>query len=271
MKIYISADMEGISGVINWDYSSNKNYDYARARKLMTGDVNAAIQGAVRAGASEIIVNDSHSSMNNILLEELKPPARLISGAPKMNSMMEGIDSTYTGVALVGYHAMMNSTGVLNHTYSSATVYRLKVNGRETGELGLSAYVAGHFNVPVLMVSGDDQLVKEAREFVPGVKTAQVKEARGRYAAICRNLGEAQGLITDAIIEGISSKDSIKPVRIEGPVVIEVGLLNSAMADAAQIMPGAERTGSTILKFEAPDILMAYRAFRTITSLAAHA
>lgn len=270
MKIFISADMEGISGVVNWDYTSHQKYDYARARKLMTGDVNAAIQGAVRAGASEILVNDSHNSMNNILLEELIPPAYLLSGTPKMNSMMEGINSTYAGAAFIGYHAMMNSTGVLNHTYSSASVYTLKINGKETGELGINAYIAGHFNVPVLMVSGDDQLAKEAREFIPGIKTAQVKEARGRFAAICRNHGEAKSLIKETIHEAISARDSIKPLKIQGPVIIEVTLLNGAMADAAQIMPGAERVGSTILKFTAPDILMAYRAFRTITSLASH-
>ncbi|KLU58884.1 D-aminopeptidase [Peptococcaceae bacterium CEB3] len=271
MKIYISADMEGISGIVDWEYTSSERYDYSRARKLMTGDVNAAIQGAVRAGADQIIVNDSHNSMNNILLEELLAPASLLSGAPKMNSMMEGIDSTCDGVALIGYHAMMNSTGVLNHTFSSLSVYSLKLNGRETGELGLSAYIAGYFNVPVVMVSGDDQLSEEAQAFVPGVKTAEVKEARGRFAAICRNLAEARGLIADRMYEAILSRNSIKPVKIEGPVTIEVALQNGAMADAAQIMPGAERVGSTTVQFTAPDILVAYRAFRTITSLASHA
>ena len=269
MKIYMSVDMEGVAGIVNWDYTSITGTQYDRARRLMTGEVNAAVKGALRAGAQEIVVNDSHNSMTNILFEDLLPPASLLSGSPKVNSMMEGLDASFAGVVLIGYHSMMNTRGVLNHSYSSASVYCLKINGAETGELGINAYIAGHYNVPVLMITGDDELVDEAKKLIPGAKAVQVKEARGRYAALNRNYCEVRSLIEDAAAEAVVARDKIEPVKIQGPVVIEVTLANSGMADAAQIMPGIERTGPNILTYEANDILTAYRAFRTITGLAA--
>lgn len=270
MKIYMSVDMEGIAGVVNWDYTSSSGYQYERARRLMTSEVNAAIKGAVRAGASEIVVNDSHNSMNNILYEELDPPATLLSGTPKMMSMMEGIDSSFAGALLLGYHSRMNTTGVLNHSYSSSTVYGVKLNGAEIGELGINAYTAGYFGVPIIMVTGDNEVVHEAKQLIQGVRTVQVKEAKGRYAALNRNYQEVRTLIEKTATDAIAAKDVIEPVSIKGPVIIEVTLMNSGMADAAQILPGSERIGPSTLLFKATDILLAYRAFRTITSLASH-
>lgn len=270
MKIYLSVDMEGIAGVVNWDYTSSTGYQYERARRLMTSEVNSAVKGAVRAGANEIIVNDSHNSMNNILYEELDPPAALLSGTPKMMSMMEGIDSSFAGVFLLGYHSRMNTTGVLNHSYSSSTVYGVELNGNEIGELGLNAYIAGYFEIPIIMVTGDNAVVNEAKNLIPGVRTVQVKETKGRYAALNRNYQEVRTLIEETAIDAINAIDTIKPVSINGPVTVEVTLMNSGMADAAQILPGSERTGPSTLLFEAKDILEAYRAFRTITSLASH-
>lgn len=268
MKVYISADMEGISGVVNWKATGEEGMDYTRARKLMTQEVNAAIEGAIRAGAKEIIVNDSHNTMNNILIEDLNPAAQLIMGTPKMYSMMEGVDETFDGVFFVGYHSRMHTNGVLNHTYSSRTVACLRINGREVGEFGLNSYIAGYYNVPVLMVSGDDQLAREARELIYGITTVTVKEARGRYSATCLNPNKARALIEEGAYQALKNRDSVKPLKAEQPVLLEVVLADSGMADAAQIMPGVRRTGPNSLEYAAAEILTAYRAFRTITTLA---
>ena len=268
MKIYMSVDLEGISGIVNWSFASNQGYDYARARKLMTGEVNAAIRGVVKAGARDILVNDSHNAMTNILIEELCSPARLLTGSPKTNSMMEGLDATFDGVIFIGYHTKMNSWGVLSHTYSSRTVYSLKINGEETGELGLNTYIAGHFDVPVLMASGDDQLVQEASELIAGVRGVQVKEARSRYAAICLNTEQAEKVIEEEAYRAIIDKNKVNPVKVGESVQLQVAFMHSGMADAAGILPGAERTGANTICYTASDIIVAYKAFRTLTSLA---
>ncbi len=268
MKIYISVDMEGIIGVVYPDFLTNRGYDYSRARKFMTEDVNAAVRGALMAGAQEIIVNDSHNAMTNVLVEELQSPAKLITGSPKLHSMMEGLDSTFDGAIFIGYHSKMNSRGVLNHTFSSRTVYKLKLNNQEIGELEFNAYIAGFYNVPVLMVSGDDQVAREAQNLIEGVKTVAVKEARGRYTALCLNPKDAHSLIEENAYKAVAEKDKISPLQIQEPLELRITLLNSGMADAAQIMPGVERIGANILQYTATDIIEAYQAFRTITILA---
>ncbi|MBA1337061.1 MAG: D-aminopeptidase dipeptide-binding protein DppA [Firmicutes bacterium] len=268
MKIYISVDMEGICGIVNWDCTSESGYDYHRARSLMTGEVNAAIRGALKAGASEVIVNDSHNKMTNIVIEDLHPEAVLISGYPKLNSMMEGLDDTFDGVLLIGYHSRINTRGVLNHTYSSRSVYNLKINGTDIGEFGLNCYIAGHYNVPVLMATGDDQLTCEAEAMVTGIQAVTVKKARGRYSALCMHPERACALIEEAAQSAIQNKDRMLPVKAVEPVHMEVTLMNSGMADEAEIMPGIERTGANTVAYTAPDVITAYRAFRTITALA---
>lgn len=268
MKIYISVDMEGICGIVNWDCSSDSGYDYDRARRLMTREVNAAIRGALKAGTSEVVVNDSHSKMTNIVIEDLHPEAVLISGYPKLNSMMEGLDDTFDGVFLIGYHSRINTPGVLNHTYSGKSVYNLKINGSDIGEFGLNCYIAGHFKVPVLMATGDDHLALEAEAMVAGIRTVTVKKARGRYSALCMHPEKACALIEEAAQSAVMNKDGILPLKAGEPVNIEVTLMNSGMADEAELMPGIERTGATTVAYTAPDVITAYRAFRTITALA---
>ncbi|HMM19203.1 MAG TPA: M55 family metallopeptidase [Selenomonadales bacterium] len=266
--MFFSVDMEGISGIVSWDQTSSRGYDYARARKLMTEEVNAAVRGAVRAGAKELLVNDSHNAMTNLLIEELQSPARLLTGSPKPGSMMEGLDATFDGVMLLGYHARMNARGVLSHTYSSRTVGCLWLNGQEAGELALNAYVAGHYDVPVLMVSGDNQLVGEAKALIADVTEVTVKETRSRYAAICLGAEDARRVIEEGAYRALIMKQRVRPVKIKRPVQLEVAFLHSGMAEAAEIMPGAIRTGGTSVAFQAPDILAAYKAFRTLVTLA---
>ncbi len=163
MKVFISADMEGISGVTHAEHVLRDGKEHERARKLMTGEVNAAVEGALEAGAAKVVVNDSHGTMRNILPEDLHEEAELVTGAPKPLFMMEGLDSSFKAVFFVGYHGMRGSyPSILEHTYSSRVVYDFCVNDKILGETGINAAIAGYYDVPVVLVTGDRKLTEEA-------------------------------------------------------------------------------------------------------------
>ena len=168
MKIFVSCDIEGVSGVVNaLLHTSVEGKDYGRARELMTGEASAVVEGAVKAGATEVVVNDSHGPMTNLLIEKLHPAATLITGAPKHLSMMEGIDSTFDAAVFVGYHSRMGTPGVLSHTISGGSVANVWVNDVLLGETGINAGIAGHFGVPVVLVAGDDVWQGSQRALAP--------------------------------------------------------------------------------------------------------
>jgi len=183
MRILISVDMEGISGVVLSDHTRSSHKEYERFRRLMTAEANAAIEGALAGGATEVIVNDSHARMANILIEDLNPAVQLISGSPKPYGMMQGIGPGTAGVFLVGYHSASGSaSAVLEHTMSGRLV-DLQLNGRSVGEMGFNAALAGSYSVPVLLVTGDDAMVREARALLGDIETVAVKEGITRSAA----------------------------------------------------------------------------------------
>jgi D-amino peptidase len=186
MKILIATDMEGITGVVNWDHVDPQHAEYGRFRKLMTGDVNAAIEGAFEGGAREVIVADGHAYGYNILLEELDSRAVLNSGNEGPLAMLQGIGKDINGVILTGYHARAGTqNAILDHTWSSRRVTNLWINEALIGEIGLSAAVCGHFNVPVIMISADQSACQEAEELLGAVETAVIKNATGRMSAAC--------------------------------------------------------------------------------------
>src|SRR5574339_376104 len=186
MKILIATDMEGITGVTIWDQVTPGHAEYARFRKLMTQDVNAAIRGAFDGGADEVVIADGHWHGSNILVEELDPRARLNTGSPSPFSMMQGIDESVDGVMFVGYHARNGSpNAILDHTWSSRTVANVWLNDILTGEYGLNGALAGHFGVPVIMVSGDQTACAQVTELLGDMETAVVKQATSRFAAEC--------------------------------------------------------------------------------------
>src|SRR5215210_2564024 len=196
MKILIATDMEGITGVTTWEQVTPGHAEYTRFRSLMTQDVSAAIRGAFDAGAVEVIVADGHWNGSNILIEELDARARLNTGSPSPLSMMEGIDQSIDGVMFIGYHARNGSdSAILDHTWSSRTVANLWLNDILTGEYGLNAAVAGHFGVPVVMVSGDQTACAQGRGLLGDVETAVVKQAWGRCGAGSRGPRVAQELL----------------------------------------------------------------------------
>jgi D-amino peptidase len=271
MKILIATDMEGITGVTIWDQVTPGHAEYARFRKLMTQDVNAAIRGACDAGAEEVIVADGHWHGSNILIEELDARARLNTGSPSPFSMMQGIDETIDGVMFIGYHARNGSPdAVLDHTWSSLTVANVWLNERLTGEYGLNAAVAGHFGAPVIMVSGDQTACAQVEELLGDVETAVVKQASSRFAAEClapQVTGEIICLSAERAVQRLAQGDAPGPFMLDTPITVAIEFFASDMADRATRIPGTQRDGTRVL-LNAPDMIAAYNGFRAMVMLA---
>ena len=271
MKILIATDMEGITGVVNWDQVTPGHYEYPRFRKLMTQDVNAAIKGAYEGGATEVVVADGHWFGTNILIEELDARARLNSSTSAPHSMMQGIDETVDGVIFVGYHARQGSTNaVCDHTWSSKSVANLWLNDILVGEYGLNAALAGYFGIPVIMVTGDQTACAQTVELLGEMEMAVVKQATGRYSAECLAPEVTQKLIADCAkraVQSLKRGDVTEPFIVDAPVLVTVDLMTSDMADRALRIPGIQRDGNRVF-LEVPDMNVAYSAFRTITGMA---
>ncbi len=212
-KVYISVDMEGISGINGDDQTAAGGAEYGRARKLMAEDANAAIRGAFEGGATDVLVNDSHGGQRNLLPEDLDPRARLISHSFKRHGMMEGLDESFDAVIFVGYHAKADSPrGVFAHT-GSGVVKDLIVNGKSVGEGGMNARLAQWFGVPVVLVTGDDVAVEQQKETAPNVRGVVVKRAINSRAVELRPLAEARREIQTAARESVSASTKVPPVR----------------------------------------------------------
>jgi D-amino peptidase len=271
MKILIAADMEGISGVVHWDQVSSKHPEYARFRQLMTDDVNAAIGGAFDGGASEVLVSDGHSFGRNILIEALDPRARLNSGTPSPFSMLQGVDSGVEGVIFVGYHARIGTqNAILEHTWSDERVANLTIQGEPCGEIGLNAAVCGHFEIPVIMISGDLAACAEAQALIPGIEAVIVKKASGRMAAELLPPSvthEMIGKSASKAVQDLKLGRSAKPHKLQPPIHMAIDFVQSEMADKAALLPGIARTGRRI-EYSAPDMITLYRAFQSAVALA---
>jgi D-amino peptidase len=204
-KVYISVDMEGISGVSGSDQITAGQPEYARSRKLMAEDANAAIRGAFNGGATDVLVNDSHGGQRNLLPEDLDPRARLISHSFKRHGMMEGLDDSFHAVIFIGYHAKAQSPrGLFAHT-GSGVVRDLKINGDSVGEGGLNALMADWFGVPVVFVSGDDAAVDEVKARVPGIRGVAVKRAINVNAVELKSLRQARQEIEAGATEAVKA------------------------------------------------------------------
>lgn len=272
MKLLIAADMEGISGVVNLDHVNIEHPEYQRFRRLMTQDVNAAIQGAVEGGATDLVVTDGHWNGANILIEELDPRARLNSGTPSPYSMVEGVDSGIDAALFIGYHARMGTPyAILDHTWSSTRIENTWLNGKLVGETGLNAAVCGAFGVPVLLVTGDKAVCAEAADWIDGVETVSVKKALSRHAAECLPLGEAHQAIRQGSAQAVRNYlagVSPAPLRISTPVTLVIEFIYSDMADRAALLPGSIRRDGRKLEIHEPDMPTAYRAFKAAVGLA---
>ncbi len=273
MKLLIAADMEGITGVVHWDQVEPSHPEYSRFRKLMTADVNATIRGAFAGGATSVSVTDGHNNGRNILIEELDERAVLNSGSPSFLSMVHGADSGVDGVMFIGYHGRMGAIrAILDHTWSDERVSGLWINDRPFGEAGLNGAVCGHFNVPIIMASGDQTLCAEVREFFGDeIETAQVKKAVSRMSAECLPPAVTSRLIEDAAKRAalkLQDNRAPKPFKVSVPVKMTIEFEQSDMTDRAALMPGAARTTDRRVEYGADDMVTIYRAFRTLLALA---
>jgi D-amino peptidase len=272
MKLLIAADMEGITGVTRIEHTQSTHPEYQRFRRLMTADVNAAIKGAAAAGVEDILVADGHGAATNILIEELDPRAHLNSGSPSPFAMLQGIEAGIDAVFFIGYHARMGTANaILDHTWSSANVSNVWLNGKLVGEVGLNSAVCGHFGASVILVSGDQAVSAEAQDFIPGIETAIVKIASGRHSAECFPLEATQAIIREAAgraVERFLAGKAPMPVKTIRPVSIDLEFIYSDMADKAVMMPSVTRVDGRRIEIHAADMPGAYRATRAAIALA---
>jgi D-amino peptidase len=230
MDVYLSVDMEGIAGVVHVDQTRRTGHDYERARRWMTAEASAAVDGAFEAGATSVLINDSHGDMRNFVLEELDPRAELISGSLKPLSMVQGVAAAFGCALFVGYHAGAGSrAGILDHTYYGRVVGRCRVGGRDWNETALNAAVCGELGVPVALVTGDQTVCAQAREHLGDVETVTVKDAITRYAARSLHPERARALVRDGAVRAVrrARAGELRPFRPAPPHDLEIDFVNA--------------------------------------------
>ena len=255
LKIYISADMEGVAGAVTGDQLGPGGFEYQRFREFMTAEVNAAIDAARAAGATEILVSDSHGNGQNLLIDEMPDDVMIVRSWPRELSMMEGIDETFDGVIFIGYHASTaNTRGVRAHTMSSANVTDLRLNGKSMSEGSMNAAIAGQFGVPVIMVSGDDVAVAETQVIVGDMEGAVVKWATGFHSARTLTPEAAREVIRTRAASAVSRIDDFEPYVLETPIEIELSLKHYQPVELLAYLPNIERVNSHTIRFMAEDM-----------------
>lgn len=275
MRVLISADMEGITGLVSWRQCGaprGEHYDFAFARRMMTHDVNAAIRGARAAGATEIVVRDAHGTSKNLLIDELEPGIELISGnGVTPDGMVTGITHETAAVFLIGYHAMAGTPhGVMEHTLTGS-VHRYWINGRESGEIAMATATAGHYGVPVVLVTSDDAGCAEAAQLIPGLETVSVKRGVGRYAAQLKSPSVTGPAIESAARNALARRAEIAPWTPRSPVHLRLEHNRTEETDAASLLLGWDRTDGHTVEMTCPDWptahQMTWRAMMNATRL----
>lgn len=260
LKVYISADMEGVAGAVSADQLGPSGFEYERFRGFMTAEVLAAIQGARDAGATTIVVSDSHGNGQNLLIERFSGDISIVRSWPRPLMMMEGIDSSFAAAVFIGYHASTNSmTGVRAHTMSSATLTSIELNGVAVPEGGFNAAIAGHFGVPVVAVSGDDAAVAELQKIVGPMEGAVVKRAISFHAAQTMTPEAAQSLIRETVKAGILRRAELKPYVMTKPVQLDIRFKHYRQAELLGYLSIVQRTTSHSIRFTGRDVLEASR------------
>ncbi len=256
-KIYISADMEGVVGAVSGAQMGPSGFEYSQFREYMTSEVLAAIDGAVEAGASEILVSDSHGNGQNLLIERLPRDVLVVRSWPRPLMMMQGIDETFDGAIFLGYHtSTTNERGVRAHTISSSNLTAVRLNGVPMPEAGINAAIAGHFGVPVLMISGDDAIVEEARALLGAeLGGAVVKWSHGFHSATTMVPEAAFDLIRQTARSAVAGAANREPYVLEGPVEIEVAFKNYMPAEILSYLPNVDRVDSHTVRFVGADMI----------------
>jgi D-amino peptidase len=260
MKVFVSSDMEGTAGVVDWEQCVGDGPQAAAGRALLLAEVNAAIEGAVAGGATEVVLNDSHAAMRNLPPDQLAGGASYISGSHKPRYMMQGLDDSFDAVLFVSYHGSVGAPAGLSHTYNPRAVVEARLDGAVTGEAGINALVAAHYGVPVVLVTGDRCACDETAALIPGVHAAVVKEHVSRVAAHSLHPDKARALIRDQARAAVAGAGDAAAPPLD-PGVLELFVRTTDIAEAASWVRGVDRTGPRELRIQGEDRLGTYRAF----------
>jgi D-amino peptidase len=260
MKIFISADIEGVTGVAT-NVQLKKNDEYQRFRRLMTQDVNAAIEGAFQGGATEVVVADGHGNMSNILIEELDERALLVSGSNRVMCQLEGLDESFDGIMFVGHHGREGGSErtTISHTLAGICVSEMRINGNPVGETEMNAGVAGAFGVPAILITGDDAYVNEVKETLPDVESAVVKYGIDRFAAMLLSPKKTKEMIQSKAKHAVEKVRIIKPYIVEGPITFEIDFKGPNQALMTTTIPNVELVGPSTIRFTCDDYITAYK------------
>ncbi|MEN9325098.1 MAG: hypothetical protein RL414_852 [Actinomycetota bacterium] len=265
MKVLISVDMEGTTGVTCPDDVRPNTPGWSHFRNIMTDEANAAIEGFLQGGATEILVNDSHSSMRNLQIDRLHPKGTLLSGKHKRYSMMEGIDTGVDAVAYIGYHTGAGKQGILSHTYLGNTYTGVWLNDVECSEGYMNSLLAAEYGAAIVLVTGDDLTVEDTKRYVPGVHGVAVKKCVDRYSAICLPPEVTMKAIQEAARESV--KSITKPAKPQGPFTYRVQFDSTQPVIAATALPFVKQTGEREVTWTLPTIQESHRAFGAVSSL----
>jgi D-amino peptidase len=266
VKLFISFDMEGVAGIVDWEQCRPPGQAYEEGRALLLGEVNAAIDGALAAGATEIVCNDSHGAMNNLNPADLHGRAAYIAGRHKPRYMMEGLDDSFDAVFFVGYHGSISGEpSVLSHTYNPSVISRVLLNGVECGESGINGLVALGHGVPVALVTGDEVTIAEADPFFKQVEQVVVKGSITRFAAAQVHPEEAREMIYAGAEAAVRRLGSVPLPDVELPARLDVELQTADMAHVASWVKGVERSGTRSVRIRGEDPLEVYRSFVGLT------
>ncbi len=267
LSIFISADMEGVVGVVTGDQLGPGGFEYGRFREFMTAEVNAAIAAARAAGATRILVADSHGNGENLLIERLPSDIQLVRSWPRPLMMMQGVEQGFDGAIFIGYHASTSNTeGVRAHTMSSANLTAVKINGDLMSEGGINALIAGHFGVPIIMVSGDDAAVAEVQDYVGPIEGAVVKWNYGFHSARTVMPEEAYRLIGESVRAAIARIDEFEPLRLpDGPIEVDISFKNYMPAEILALLPIVERVDSHTVRFMGQDMVEVSKFMHFVT------
>ena len=265
MKVYVSADMEGVAGVVDWDQCRVGGPGQQEGARLLLGEVNAAVEGAVAAGADDVVVNDAHGLMANLAPDGLVGRASYLSGRHKPDYMMQGLDSSFDAVLYVGYHGSMPSASVLSHTYNPRVVSDARIGGVRAGESGINALAAAGHGVPVALVTGDQVVGPEAEPFCPGIRSVVVKESLSREAALSVHPEVARHRVRAGTTAALGDLGRLDPPLVLG--LLEVDVLTADMAAQAGWVRGVERTAERTVTVDTADALSAYRSFVAVIAV----
>ena len=267
LKIYISADLEGVVGAVTSEQLGPAGFEYGRFREFMTAEVNAAIEGALAAGATEILMSDSHGNGQNLLIDRLPRDVLVVRSWPRPLMMMEGIDETFDGAIFIGYHSSTtNMRGVRAHTISSGNLTSVRLNGVPMPEAGINAAIAGHFGVPVIMISGDDAIIEEAQALLGDIEGAVVKWSYGFHSARTLVPEAAYDVIREAAQTSVGRLSDFAPHAIEGSVELEVSFKNYMPAEVLGYLPNVERIDSHSIRFVGADMVEVSKFIEFLTT-----